>query len=551
MAEDINPADLVPFVENPDPTPNYENIHNGMDVISTIRSYVDAIPTPGRDAGDTLGDFSLFAVSKDILNGALTLMEAPYKPTKPEDIFQATLDMGPGMASVATRAPAGAIGMFGSRPGIWASKEVHDKYGELLNKAKHMESTGDPEEKIWEQTGLSKDHENNWRYEISDGQNTKIDWEQYDKMSDGWTTINDPELGLIEAQGEGIATTKLGALLISPKVYEHWPELQNIQVTGYTGRARDNEFGHYNIHTNTIHLNLDRLNSPSTPPTALRRTLIHEAQHALQQLQGRPSGTNSEWAKEQMKLAITRVKKHAENARNRGPLTDEQEAAVSRMGIIEKKWKQVEAVWDDMAAYFADPGEVEASLTELSLTGDQARFHPKDRVGEGIVHPDLQFRPEDLDFPARPTEMNDGRNKLGKTFGTRPDSQSRTPSISDADGANLPANDQRGTLTDDIMDDLSMYQMGQRADRDFYMNYINERMKPFALEMAEPDNANLTPQRRAERLSSRAEEIQIRKGTIRALLGEGDDPSVWHAVRINQDVIRRLEEEMASLSGTQ
>lgn len=400
------------------PEPNLENIDKGLQAIQTMRSYVDAIPTPGRDAGDLTGDFSLFAITKDILGSALTLMEATRKPTRDEDIFQAVLDVGPGMASVATKAPAGAIGMFGSRPGVWASKEVHERYDGMLKRAEHMAETGDPEDKIWRETGMSKDHEGNWRYEISDYENTKIDWDEYDKMAEGWDVLN---------EGEGPATVELGLILDSPKVYEHWPELQNIPVTGYRGKPRNGEMGHYNVGTNSIHLNLDRLESPGVDPRATLRTLIHEAQHALQYAQNRPSGTNTEFAKSQMEFAIFATKKRAENARKQGNLTVEQEAALHKMTKIEKAWEQLKTVYKDMAAYYADPGEVEASLTELSLRRDQSMHHPRDRVGEGVVHPDYQFRPENLNFPARPVDMNDGTNRLGKTFGKRPSSQMAIP----------------------------------------------------------------------------------------------------------------------------
>ena len=440
--------------------------HKGMfDGFAKMRSYIDSIPTPGRDAGDTLGDVSLFAIAKDVLGGALTLMEAPTRPTRVEDIFQATVDMGPGMASVATKGPAGAIGMFGSRPSLGASREIHQQFEDMVLRAESLVEKGkDPKWRadrnvangeglfgdeldgeelyrdIWRETGLSKDHKGNWRYEISDGADTKVRWDKYHELEDWFREPTD-----VDAQVDKLIeypdtpTFYLGDLLESPAVYEHWPDLKNVMVKGYTGGKGNGDLAHYNIATRTIHLNLDSLADADAPLDALRRALIHEAQHDLQHGQGRPSGTAGAWAKEQMEKAVEAVEKGMKRMRERDPdswgdLTNEQSAVVERMYRIKKIWNEMKQFYGDNAAYYADPGEAEARLTEQSmgrpkitkmgraLVGNE---HPDRRTGHTIIPPDRQFHAEDLNFPAPPpVDINDGRNNLGKTFGKRPDSQS-------------------------------------------------------------------------------------------------------------------------------
>lgn len=563
----VNPADLVPFVD-PDKvtepataTPQQveaetgyrqrisdEDFYETNRVMGTLRSLVNKIPTPSRDEGDALGSFSAFAIAKDTMTGILDLMEMPWRgQVTPEEVFQATLDFTPGAGAVASKTiPAGGFGMFGSKPSKYASPQIQIKHKKLTEQANQLDADGWEPEAIWKETGMSKDHRGKWRYavteNIDDPEKARVQWKNYDKLTRPGVDKEAPY--------------RLQDVLDAPNAYAHWPELKDVPV--FDGSGISDNYGWFDVDTGAIYINKEWMLDPSIPELTEMRVLVHEAQHALQYLHGRPRGAGVDWIADDMDRAIKGVRMAAERAKQDfGKLTNSQEEALRNADRIEKLWNDFNEFYKHKgkSAYMASPGEVEARMAEmLAARPELAKLFPLSeqfRTTRGVNAPHVGnlFSPDDLSFPRTPTlDLTAQPGK--KTFGTRV-SESRAPYDGQEGSPNLPANQQRGTLTDDIMDDLSMYQMSQRADRDFYMNYINERMKPFALEMADPDNVNLPPQRRAERLAARAEEIQIRKGTIRALLGEGDDPSVWNAVRINQDAIRRLEEEMTALSGTQ
>ncbi len=110
--------------------------------------------------------------------------------------------------------------------------------------------------------------------------------------------INDTELSVYKKYER-----KLGDILDYPELFDAYPELKEMKVDGDEPQAN----GSYNPSTRTISLN----KSLFADPDKLRSTLLHEIQHAIQDIEGFAAGSNAaaagdkaqriQWAREKLK----------------------------------------------------------------------------------------------------------------------------------------------------------------------------------------------------------------------------------------------------------
>lgn len=199
-----------------------------------------------------------------------------------------------------------------------AGQKARTANSQTLQFAEQMEQEGASREEIWQETGWTRAMDGqSWRFEIDnseaeyrgggDAQFRKdhADYAEYQdllqKMFEG--TISESEMQRMEQlddiwSGEyarlrervesGNAT--LADVLQHDSLYEAYPELRDVKVRLESDTGSKN--GSYDPNTNTITISEDKLGD-----SAKVGTMLHEIQHAIQQIEGWESGASPEyWA---------------------------------------------------------------------------------------------------------------------------------------------------------------------------------------------------------------------------------------------------------------
>lgn len=199
-----------------------------------------------------------------------------------------------------------------------AGQKARTANSQTLQLAEQMEQEGASREKIWKETGWTRTMDGqSWRFEIDnseaeyrgggDAQFRKdhADYAEYQdllqKMFEG--TISESEMQRMEQlddiwSGEyarlrervesGNAT--LADVLQHDSLYEAYPELRDVKVRLESDTGSKN--GSYDPSTNTITISEDKPGD-----SAKVGTMLHEIQHAIQQIEGWESGASPEyWA---------------------------------------------------------------------------------------------------------------------------------------------------------------------------------------------------------------------------------------------------------------
>lgn len=268
-------------------------------------------------------------------------------------VLQAGFDLATLGTSVAAK---GSAGIFGGKlsQGLDATK---------YNRALQMERRGHSEKEIWEETGFFKGGDEQWRYEMSDKD-----------------VLIHPDI--IQKTNSPIIA-RLGRVLKHPELYKAYPELKDMPITldsrlnargEYTSYLKDDKG---NITNRSIKLN----------PTAFKDisdakgTLVHEIQHAIQDIEGFISGSSPAYsfmrADESLSKKIINIEVDAleslQKKLGREPNSDE------LFALLEKNPEYVEYktlkdfLWQGsgmfgdfaMHLYKRNPGEIEARLAQL------------------------------------------------------------------------------------------------------------------------------------------------------------------------------------------
>jgi len=199
-----------------------------------------------------------------------------------------------------------------------AGQKARTANSQTLQIAEQMEQEGASREEIWQETGWTRTMDGkNWRFEIDNSEaeyrgggdaqfrEAHADYAEYQdllqKMFEG--TISESEMQRMEQlddiwSGEyarlrervesGNAT--LADVLQHDSLYEAYPELRDVKVRLESDTGSKN--GSYDQSTNTITISEDKPGD-----SAKVGTMLHEIQHAIQQIEGWESGASPEyWA---------------------------------------------------------------------------------------------------------------------------------------------------------------------------------------------------------------------------------------------------------------
>lgn len=156
------------------------------------------------------------------------------------------------------------------------SKEAYNSY----NKAKQMAKNKESNEKIFKETGWYKD---------------KVTG----KMK---FNFSDKDMKIVDQNYKVGQEFKLKDILVHDTLFEMYPQLKDYKVkiedmNSNKSKSNSKLNGRYNRLTNELTIDINRFNNISNA----EGTLIHEIQHAIQQIEGFAGGTSTKFGKEKYK----------------------------------------------------------------------------------------------------------------------------------------------------------------------------------------------------------------------------------------------------------
>lgn len=353
-----------------------------------------------------------------------------------------------------------------------------------LEQAQEMKEKGEYDEDIFKQTGWYVGADGEWRFEIDDsGMETDTKWKflrnpdarRYNELFETAYLYDDAteaelrELQILEKNLKGVRKSPLylNEIVKHDKLFESYPELRNVKVRFEADIG--NREGTYQNGEIVLRAGL------KLEPEKLKRTLIHEIQHIIQEKEGFARGTNPGYWDEMMQGGYSRRRNDGriERARkeyrrifdsapeefkdkvrkiNRARLDGDYNAAESVIDEIYDSeyadlWSQLEDAefeWrsdrgEEMTAldlYYNTAGEVEARDAEdrLNMTAEERRNRMPNRGDENTVFAKFSASAQ------QKTKMSDETDAAGTKLSERQakffaDSQVRTE---DADQKLLP-----------------------------------------------------------------------------------------------------------------
>lgn len=259
----------------------------------------------------------------------------------------------------------------------------------LFEQAARLEDAGKttPEE-IRQQTGWFRGYDGKWRYEISDRDmevdtrglyHTNPDIRRYTELVDKiyFDTDNTPsdaeikELHSLQKALEGVSVNpdKLGNLIKHDRLFAAYPQLKDIKVRFENINSR----GSYNPVFKEIviqkSLKLDK--------TQLTKTLVHEIQHAIQDIEGFASGSSVEYWQNRRQDIVDTISGARENLDMWLNDIGYNDFVKSSMQEVVNKEKTLDQHWEDCkefkvnSKYAEQIANCEAELAEYQRQYDE------------------------------------------------------------------------------------------------------------------------------------------------------------------------------------
>ncbi len=192
----------------------------------------------------------------------------------------------------------------------YAGREAINSDISLLQKAQSMIENGIDSETVRKETGWFRGYDGKWRFEIDDsemefhfeGLNKNPDVLRFKELQNKFINadITDAEMNemntLKEAlKGVNIKLKTISDRVVHNKLFKAYPQLKDIKLVFDT--LDKNTKGKYSYQNKTITLNNNLIGDNEQ----IRKTLIHEMQHAIQDIEGFTAGASVEYWKNQRK----------------------------------------------------------------------------------------------------------------------------------------------------------------------------------------------------------------------------------------------------------
>jgi hypothetical protein len=259
--------------------------HIGQNLLSTVPGYdpnepwyqkaLDYASIPARMM---VGGIKQIGEGTDAALHSPNLLQDPYAQHQLTRAVIGTAGLTTGMPV----RPAGSLGVFG---GVKAATADLAKLEEAKGLQPWLKSQYPPAatQATWNLTGWNQGPGGDWRFEIPDEEANlygKWGYTSYDPYKSPPTSY--------QVQIPHDAAPKLGEVLDHKALYDAYPQLKDITVHSTSlGDMLANVNGWYNHESGAIGL------TPG-PPEAVRSTLLHEIQHAVQHIEGFPRGGSTQ-----------------------------------------------------------------------------------------------------------------------------------------------------------------------------------------------------------------------------------------------------------------
>lgn len=298
----------------------------------------------------------------------------------------------------------------------------------LLLKAEHMLDTGVDSETVRQETGWFKGYDGKMRYEISDrdmdfninGHFTNPDVIRLKELEFKFLTdtenITEAEISEMKSltkalEGVKKHPTTLGDYLKHDKLYEAYPELKGFKLS--FDKLDNGTLGKYRIGQKEIVLD----NSIRDNKAKIEATLIHEIQHAIQEIEGFANGSSVSYWKDQRQDIVDTIS----GARANLDLWLEDigypDFVKSSIQEVVNKEKTIEQHWEDCKEFKANSKYAkQIAACEAELAEFQRQY---DEITNGMT-PSEQYENTAGEIEARDVSLRRWRSEEALKE-TRPD----------------------------------------------------------------------------------------------------------------------------------
>lgn len=258
----------------------------------------------------------------------------------------------------------------------------------LYQQALDMEKSGKSSEDIRKQTGWFKGMDGQWRYEIDDadmqfsskGFFTNPDIVRFNELNEKFIygTITEEELAEVQALSKNLKGVRkspkyLREYIKHDELFKAYPELRNVEV------AFDNlegERAHYNARANKIVVD----NRLRTNDEQLKDTIVHELQHAIQNIEGFSTGASpaywqnridNGYAEEQKNKAIAQADKKYNELWDSAPAELKNKMREINREKLAKNWDRVDEL--EAEIYDSEYADMYAAIGDADFDRRTAR----------------------------------------------------------------------------------------------------------------------------------------------------------------------------------
>ena len=258
------------------------------DVLPAVKDWLQNPESPSQEQVVQMGKaiaesvYDLVSIPADLVTGERSASDVTLG-----DVYDTTGMMAVG--SLGFEVPEGALRTFGGKGaknldvGAFAQARELMKDGAQRINPNNPEQFYDLNKKVWWETGWYIDpNDNQWRFEIDDSK-SKV---TLDKLP-----LTEKELK--ESGGD----FKLSEVFAHDELYKQYPHLKDITVRFYhpsigknSTEKKDSVAGYMNSQEGIL-----AINTKNNTPRQMKKTILHEIQHSIQNYEGFTPGANSDY----------------------------------------------------------------------------------------------------------------------------------------------------------------------------------------------------------------------------------------------------------------
>ena len=258
------------------------------DVLPAVKDWLQNPEAPSQEQVVQMGKaiaesvYDLVSIPGDLATGKRSASDVTLG-----DVYDTTGMMAVG--SLGFEVPEGALRTFGGKGAKDLDVSAFAQARELMKDGAQRINPKNPEQfydlnkKVWWETGWYIDpNDNQWRFEIDDSKS---------EITLGKLPLTEKELK--ESGGE----FKLSEVFSHDELYKQYPHLKDITVRFYhpsigknSTEKKDSVAGYMNSQEGIL-----AINTKNNTPRQMKKTILHEIQHSIQNYEGFTPGANSDY----------------------------------------------------------------------------------------------------------------------------------------------------------------------------------------------------------------------------------------------------------------